>query len=338
MLDINSSKIPKTIITTVLAIISLFGSNQIMSQIQNTELLQMIKASYDNKVFVEAGGYCWSNSDAGTVTYATIDNQTSVEIAFLANDYDWPDDYEGPGKFGYGDFQMNFSPTIGGKVVRNINYDFANPSTGYLGPWSIPLNHPNYTLTYYPDPGFSGTENITYMGLQAANGTAASSCTITSTISITVTEPQNRCDDPKSAITSFGMTFGAGSVYTNYDDHLISYDPNLQNNRGVASFDTAGVECNLQTDTDLAIVKTLLDQQVAGQTARYNLRITNNGPLDDPGPITVVDTLPPQLSFVSATGTGWSCNHNNGQVTCTKNDGLTVGSSSEIQILVNVTG
>jgi uncharacterized repeat protein (TIGR01451 family) len=69
---------------------------------------------------------------------------------------------------------------------------------------------------------------------------------------------------------------------------------------------------------DLNIVKTGPDSLTVGKQASYTLRVRNSpsaGPTT--GPITVTDTLPPGVNFISATGTNWNCSANASTVTCT---------------------
>lgn len=47
--------------------------------------------------------------------------------------------------------------------------------------------------------------------------------------------------------------------------------------------------------SDLVITKTLLDELVTGSSARYEITVVNEGPTEDPGPITVTDELPQGL-------------------------------------------
>ena len=61
---------------------------------------------------------------------------------------------------------------------------------------------------------------------------------------------------------------------------------------------------------DLAITKTHVGNFGVGIPNNYTLSVSNVGTgilLDEPGPITVVDTLPAGLNYVSASGTGWAC-------------------------------
>lgn len=70
-------------------------------------------------------------------------------------------------------------------------------------------------------------------------------------------------------------------------------------------------------DADLAITQVdFPDPVVVGGALSYTLNVFNAGP-DDATTVTVVDTLPVGVTFVSATGTGWACGEAAGLVTCT---------------------
>lgn len=84
-------------------------------------------------------------------------------------------------------------------------------------------------------------------------------------------------------------------------------------NSGAALSDLA----NLPAFADLSITKTATSGFSVGNNATYNLSVTNNGPQSASGTITVSDTLPTGLSYVSGTGTGWSCSAAGSVVTCT---------------------
>jgi uncharacterized repeat protein (TIGR01451 family) len=74
---------------------------------------------------------------------------------------------------------------------------------------------------------------------------------------------------------------------------------------------------NLPAFADLAITKTATSGFAVGQNATYSLSVKNNGPQSASGTITVSDTLPSGLSYVSASGTGWACGAAGSVVTCT---------------------
>ncbi|MGN6112792.1 MAG: beta strand repeat-containing protein [Luteimonas sp.] len=68
---------------------------------------------------------------------------------------------------------------------------------------------------------------------------------------------------------------------------------------------------------DLAIVKTHNGSYfTAGQNGSYNIDVQNLGPEIAVGTATVSDTLPTGLTFVSGTGTGWTCSAVGQVVTC----------------------
>ncbi|HXU46223.1 MAG TPA: hypothetical protein VN783_11910 [Thermoanaerobaculia bacterium] len=86
-------------------------------------------------------------------------------------------------------------------------------------------------------------------------------------------------------------------------------------------------------NSDLSIVKTGPSTIQAGDQVTYTLQVTNNGP-DTATNVTVTDTLPTGAIFVSAGGTGWTCNQAAGIVTCTT-PSLPVGPAPVITIVVN---
>jgi uncharacterized repeat protein (TIGR01451 family) len=56
---------------------------------------------------------------------------------------------------------------------------------------------------------------------------------------------------------------------------------------------------------------------VAGSTGSYTLTVNNAGPDDNVGAITMVDTLPTGVTYVSGTGTGWTFSINGQTLTMT---------------------
>ena len=76
---------------------------------------------------------------------------------------------------------------------------------------------------------------------------------------------------------------------------------------------------------NLALAKTgTPNPVVGGATITYTLTASNAGP-NDSGDIVVTDNLPPAVSFVSASGPGWSCAHASGVVTCSRSGPHAVG-------------
>ncbi|HEX3896863.1 MAG TPA: hypothetical protein VHW73_11680 [Rudaea sp.] len=91
------------------------------------------------------------------------------------------------------------------------------------------------------------------------------------------------------------------------------------------------------SNADLSVGKSHIGNFRQGQkSAMYTLRVANSGNATATGAITVSDDLPAGLSFVSASGSGWSCTATGQTVTCTSTDALSVGGSSVIDLAVNV--
>src|SRR5581483_11635229 len=71
---------------------------------------------------------------------------------------------------------------------------------------------------------------------------------------------------------------------------------------------TGSATATVATSADVAITKTISSASfLAGAPASYQLAVTNLGPSAAAGPITVDDPLPAGAAFVSAGGTGWTC-------------------------------
>ena len=81
---------------------------------------------------------------------------------------------------------------------------------------------------------------------------------------------------------------------------------------------------------DLVLDKTHVEPFVAGADATWRVAVRNAGPDVAVGPFRVADTLPPGVSLVSATGTGWSCAASGADLVCTRltpTETLAVGAS-----------
>lgn len=87
---------------------------------------------------------------------------------------------------------------------------------------------------------------------------------------------------------------------------------------------------------DVSIVKTNGGAFRVGLTGRYTLSIRNNGTLPTSGMITVVDALPNGLTFLAASGAGWTCGNAGQVVTCTRNLAIPVATTSQILLDVAV--
>ena len=114
---------------------------------------------------------------------------------------------------------------------------------------------------------------------------------VTDTLKVTV----NSCVSDNTTITNKAF-IGVGSA------------------AGVAS-DTAAVTTGIP-DTDLSITKSDSPDPVpTGNKLTYSIPVTNDGPCNTTG-VTMTDTLPSDVTFVSATLDQGTCSESSGTVTC----------------------
>jgi large repetitive protein len=105
-------------------------------------------------------------------------------------------------------------------------------------------------------------------------------------------------------------------------------DPTLTNNSA-----TDG-PTPVATSADVSVTKSHVGPIVAGSNVTYSLTATNAGP-SNAADITVTDTLPPNMTFVSTSSAGWTCSGTT-TVTCTHGP-LIFSASSTVDVLVAVT-
>ncbi|MEE9523004.1 MAG: hypothetical protein V3W05_09385, partial [candidate division NC10 bacterium] len=90
---------------------------------------------------------------------------------------------------------------------------------------------------------------------------------------------------------------------------------------------------------DLALTKTgSPDPVTAGSPLTYMIEVENVGAEDAIDPVTVTDTLPDGLTFVSGSGGGFDCSAAGQVVTCTRVDPLDAGTKQTITLRVAVGG
>jgi uncharacterized repeat protein (TIGR01451 family) len=86
---------------------------------------------------------------------------------------------------------------------------------------------------------------------------------------------------------------------------------------------------------DLTITKTHAGSFTVGVNGAYTITVSNGlGSLATSGTVTVVDTLPAGLAYVSGSGTGWSCAAAGQVVTCTTSNPIAAGTSAPAISLV----
>ena len=90
---------------------------------------------------------------------------------------------------------------------------------------------------------------------------------------------------------------------------------------------------SVTSGADLALAMSATPATVtAGGQVTYTLVAANNGPDDSTG-VTVTDTLPPNVAYVSASGSGWSCSNSSGSITCNLGGTLATGATSTLTLI-----
>jgi uncharacterized repeat protein (TIGR01451 family) len=87
--------------------------------------------------------------------------------------------------------------------------------------------------------------------------------------------------------------------------------------------------------TDLGITMTSSGSFTPGELVSYTMTVTNYGPIVEPGPITIIDTLPTGLTFVAGSA-GWSCLATGQVVACTQNTSLAVNASITLTLTAQI--
>ncbi len=141
-----------------------------------------------------------------------------------------------------------------------------------------------------------------------------------------------------NAVTSTITTLPAGASVTFTITGTATGLATISNTASVAApagvLDPAPGNNSASADTavlapDLTLVKSHAGNFTVGTNGTYTLVASNGaGSLSTTGVITVVDTLPAGLGFVSGTGTGWSCGAAGQTVTCTTAAAIAAGTSA----------
>ena len=126
------------------------------------------------------------------------------------------------------------------------------------------------------------------------------------------------------------------------ETHTFSFTLNTLNSQTITATDTlaapitATATLNVNHNPDLTLTKTHTGNFSQGQMgARYTLTASNVGDRPTTGTVTVVDTLPPDLTATAMSGTGWTCTP--ATATCTRADALAVAAAfPPITLTVNV--
>ncbi|CAM3545434.1 hypothetical protein [Nocardioides zeicaulis] len=145
----------------------------------------------------------------------------------------------------------------------------------------------------------------------------------------TVTDGSLTCERPTLAAgasapvitvrAAIGSALPAGTDIVNEARVSTSTDGDLPGD------DTDDAALSLRTATDLSVTKTHTGRAVPGTSMRFTLVVGNGGPSDVAGQVSLVDTLPDGMTYVSASGVGWSCDAVGDRVTCLHDGPLAAG-------------
>jgi uncharacterized repeat protein (TIGR01451 family) len=162
----------------------------------------------------------------------------------------------------------------------------------------------------------------TYVSATPSQG----SCTGTSTVSCNLGTINN---GGNATVTIVVTPTAAGTLNNTASVTSTTGDPNLGNN-------SSSTSTTVNPSADLSITKSdSPDPVVVGQNLTYSITVTNNGPTAASA-VTVTDTLPGSVTFVSATPSQGSCTPSAGTVTCNVGS-LAFPGSATISIVVTPT-
>jgi uncharacterized repeat protein (TIGR01451 family) len=148
--------------------------------------------------------------------------------------------------------------------------------------------------------------------------------------------PVVTCSNPgplaPSAASSIALTVdvqpGAAANVTNVARITTIGDVNAANDRAT--------DLTAITAVDVSLVKRHTGAFTVNQNGDYTLTVKNVGTAPTVGGITLTDTLPAGLGFVSGTGAGWTCAAAGQIVTCTSAGPVAAGDSSIVTLTVSV--
>ena len=209
-----------------------------------------------------------------------------------------------------------------------------------------------------PDPVTRGG-NITY-SISLLNGSNDTANDVTLSIPLPASTTFVSVDDancahdggtPGNLSCNFGNITGdgLGSPVTNVDLIVATSAATGNTVALTATVGTSSVDSNAANDSstqnttvddgaDLNVVLSdTIDPVIAGGVFFYNVDVNNIGP-NDADDITVVNTLPSNITFISSSGAGWSCGDVGQVVTCTRAIIVDGASAPTIALEVQVTG
>ncbi len=245
-----------------------------------------------------------------------------------------------------------FEAFAGSSITLTPN-NFMIPSTGINGKFSV--------ITWEGDPDINSTngannltETLEFNGnvlSDACNPTADTSLANGSNGGAFVSGNPNQYNSTINTLSCTGVLTPTGDEKyfgVDFDTFDISSYLTSGETSGTTFYSTGQdtvfltaqiVSVSNTAVADLGITKVHNGTFGVGDNGTYTLTVSNSGPSTETGTVTVKDTLPTGESYVSATGTGWTCAFATPTVTCTNpnTSGLATGSSlPAITLTVNI--
>lgn len=241
--------------------------------------------------------------------------------------------------------------TTGSKSnTATVTSTTADPNTSNNSSTATTMVNPSANLsivkTDAPDPLFVG-QNLTYTIIVTNNGpSSASAVTVTDTLPagatyVSATPSVGSCSGTSTVSCNLGTlanaasatvtivvtATAAGTLNNTASVSSTTGDPNPGNN-------SSSTSTTVNPSADLSITKTdAPDPVFVGQNLVYTVTVTNNGS-SSASSVSVTDTLPGSVTFVSATSSQGSCSPSAGTVTCTIG---TMANAAVVTITITVT-
>ncbi|MGH8399493.1 MAG: beta strand repeat-containing protein, partial [Gammaproteobacteria bacterium] len=200
----------------------------------------------------------------------------------------------------------------------NITLNPANfeiPATGINGKFAV--------ITWEGDSTLSGNETLQFNSNTLTDACNGTNNQYNSTIN-TLTCTGNAATDD----VYYGVDIDTFDISSYLAANQTSATTFYQSGQDAVMLSAQVISVSDVPVSDLSITKSHIGNFSVGSNGSYTIAIHNNGPAATSGTTTVTDPLPTGLTFVSGTGTGWSCSAVGQNVTCTTTTSIANGGNA----------